>query len=52
MLVDKRIETLAKNLVNYSCSVQKGENVLIEAFGVDYQLVNCVIKEVYAAGAC
>ena len=50
MLVDKRIETLAKNLVNYSCSVQKGENVLIEAFGVDYQLVNCVIKEVYAAG--
>lgn len=50
MLVDKRIETLAKNLVNYSCNVQKGENVLIEAFGIDYQLVNCVVKEVYAAG--
>ena len=50
MLVDKRIETLAKNLVNYSCSVQKGESVLIEAFGIDYQLVNCIVKEVYAAG--
>lgn len=51
MLVDKRIETLAKNLVNYSCRVQKGENVLIEAFGVDYQIVNCIVKEVYAVGA-
>ncbi len=30
---DKRIETLAKNLVNYSCSVQPGEKVLIEVIG-------------------
>lgn len=50
MLVDPRIEKLAHNLVNYSCSVQKGENVFIEATGVDYQLVNCIVKEVVKAG--
>ena len=31
MLLDQRIRTLAHNLVNYSCRVQKGENVFIEA---------------------
>ena len=50
MILDPRIEKLAHNLVTYSCDVQKGENVLIEAFGVDYQLVNCIVKEVIAAG--
>ena len=51
MMVDKRVETLAKNLVNFSCKVKKGERVLVEAFGIDYQLVNCIVKEVYAVGA-
>ena len=50
MILDPRIEKLAHNLVAYSCDVQKGENVLIEAFGIDYQLVNCIVKEVIAAG--
>ena len=27
--MDSRFEVLAKNLVNYSCRVQKGEKVLI-----------------------
>ena len=44
MLLDPRIEKLAYNLVNYSCDVQKGENVFIEATGVDYQLVNCLMN--------
>ncbi len=26
--MDSRIEILAKNIVNYSCSVKKGDNVL------------------------
>lgn len=48
---DLRINTLAKNLVNYSCKLQKGQKVLIEAKGVDYMLVNALIKEVYKVGA-
>ena len=33
MLIDKRIEKLAHGLVDFSCDVQKGENVLIEEIG-------------------
>ena len=51
MLVDERINTLARNLINFSCELKKGENVLIEATGVDYQLVNALIKEAYKVGA-
>lgn len=47
---DLRIEKLAKGLINYSCSLKKGEKILIEAKGVDYMLVNALIKEVYAIG--
>ena len=41
---------LAHNLVNYSCSVRRGENVWIEAYGVDAAIVNSLVEEVYAAG--
>ena len=51
MLIDERVRTLAQNLVGYSCDVQQGENVLIEATGADYQLVNAIIEEVYKVGA-
>ncbi len=47
---DERITKLAKNLINYSCSLKKGEKVLIEAKGIDYMLVNALIKETYKAG--
>ena len=50
MLVDERIKVLAHNLVSYSCAVQPGEKVLIEATGADYQLVNALIDEIYKAG--
>lgn len=36
--------------MNYSCKLKKGEKILIEAKGVDYMLVNAIIKEVYAVG--
>ena len=48
---DIRIEKLAYGLVNHSCRLKKGEKVLIEAKGIDYMLVNALIKEVYKVGA-
>ena len=47
---DPRISTLANNLVNYSCELQKGEKILIESIGLEGQLVKELIKKVYAAG--
>lgn len=47
---DPRIETLAKNLINYSVRLQKGEKVLIENFGLQRELVIALVKEAYAAG--
>jgi len=49
-MVDQRIEKLANVLVNYSCNLQKGEKILIEARGIDYVLVNAIVKEVYKVG--
>jgi aminopeptidase len=46
---DPRIDTLAKNLINYSIKLQKGEKVLIENFGLQRELVNALVKEAYAA---
>src|SRR3972149_10625519 len=49
--MDPRIKTLAKNLVNYSCRVQKEEKVLVESVGNSaIPLVRAVINEVYKAG--
>ncbi len=49
-MVDERITKLAKNLINYSVALKKGEKILIEAKGIDYMLVNALVKEVYAVG--
>ncbi|NCA67671.1 MAG: hypothetical protein EOM87_06385, partial [Clostridia bacterium] len=48
--MDQRQLILAKQLVNYSVNVQKGEKVLIEAVGIDYNFVNALVKEIYSAG--
>lgn len=49
--MDQRFEILAKNLVNYSCRVQKGEKVLINAAGYEAKdLVKALVKEVYKVG--
>lgn len=48
--MDERNKILAKNLVNYSCNLQKGEKVLIEATGVDNNLVSEIIDAVYEIG--
>lgn len=48
---DLRINKLAEGLINYSCALKKGEKILIEAKGIDYMLVNALIKETYKVGA-
>lgn len=49
--MDERIKTLAKNLVNYSCKVGKGDKVYIDyASPSTEELARQLVKEVYAAG--
>ncbi len=48
---DNRINKLAKNLINYSVNLKKGEKILIEAKGIDYMLVTALVREAYAVGA-
>lgn len=47
---DPRVEKLAKVLIEYSCDLQPGENVLIEVFGGDYELAKALIRTVYRIG--
>ena len=50
--MDSRFETLAKNLVNYSCRVEKGEKVMINCNGTSaFPLVKALIREIYNVGA-
>lgn len=49
-MIDPRMTKLADVLVNYSTRVKKGENVLIEAFGIEPPLINEIVKEVRQAG--
>lgn len=48
---DPRMEKLAHNLVHYSCKLQKGERVLIEATGIPNDFVCALVDEAYGAGA-
>lgn len=49
--MDKRIRTLAKNLVNYSCKVKPGDKVYVHYTGPSTKdLARQIIKEVYAVG--
>lgn len=49
-MIDQRMKKLAHNLVNYSCKVKPGDNVLIEATDIQKETVCQLVKEVYAAG--
>ena len=49
-MIDPRISTLAKNLVNYSCELKNGEKILIESIGLELPLVKELVKEAYLAG--
>lgn len=47
---DPRMLKLAKNLVNYSCRTQPGENVLVEATGIPADFVTALVDEIHLAG--
>ncbi len=49
-MLDPRNAKLAKNLINQSVRLQKGENVLIETFGHHLELTNALVNEAHAAG--
>ena len=50
--MDSRFIELAKNIVNYSCHVEKGEKVLINCNGTAaFPLVKALIREIYNVGA-
>lgn len=49
--MDSRIKKLAKNLVQYSMDVKKGDKVYVHYIGESTQdLARAIVKEVYAAG--
>ena len=49
-MFDPRILKLADGLVNFSCAVKPGENVLIQSIGGNEDLTRALIKTVYKAG--
>ena len=48
---DPRIDKLAKQLVNYSTSVNRGDNVLIDAYDVPDSIIIALIRAIRKAGA-
>ena len=49
-MTDPRIEKLADLLINYSCALQPGESVLVEAIDVPHAFTKALIKSAAAAG--
>ncbi len=47
---DPRMDTLAHNLVGYSCDLKKGEKLLIEAIDIPPEAVSALIKAVVEKG--
>ena len=50
-MIDPRITKLAETLVGYSCNVQSGEKILIEAFDVPHEFTSECIRVAAARGA-
>ena len=50
-MIDKRLETLSRNLINYSCELKKGEKVIIEVFGPHYDFTRQLVREAHLVGA-
>ncbi len=49
--MDREVEILAKNLINYSVNLQKGEKLLIDGSPLCSDLIKELIKEAYKVGA-
>lgn len=48
-MLDPRQTRLAQNLINYSCKLEEGEKVLIEAFDPDIPFITELVKAAYEA---
>lgn len=48
--MDSRYEKLAHNLINHSCQLKNGENVLIEAFDMPEEMIIALIRATRAVG--
>ena len=48
---DSRFDLLAKNIIEYSLELKKGENILIEVAGLEIPLVRALIRKTYEVGA-
>ena len=49
-MINPQLEKLAELLINHSCSLQKGEKVLIEAFDIPQEMVIATIRAARSAG--
>jgi len=49
-MLDPRIKTLADGLIEYSCSLKRGETVLIEAIDVPHEMVIQLIRSARSKG--
>lgn len=47
---DIRFEQLAKNIIQYSVELKKGEKILIEVIGLEIPLAQALIREAYKVG--
>jgi aminopeptidase len=49
-MIDERVKILARNLINYSVHLQRGEKVLIEVIDGGQDLAKTLVAEAYLAG--
>src|SRR6185437_15328175 len=49
-MTDPRIDKLADVLVNYSCAIQPGESILIEAIDVPHEFTTALVQTAAQAG--
>ena len=49
-MTDPRIDKLADVLINYSCAVEAGEKILIEAIDVPHAFTRALVRRAHAAG--
>ncbi len=49
-MIDPRIEKLADLLINYSCALQAGETILIEAIDIPHEFTKALVRAASAAG--
>lgn len=47
---DPRFQQLAATIVNHSCQLKKGENILIEAFDAPQEMVIALVEAAHSAG--